>query len=184
MARALRGFAIEVFWSGTSFLLASTVFQPVIGSFSHIFGRKPMIYISLAFFTVGSIIAALAKGFDIIIVGRSIQGIGGGGIIALTGIVVTDMVPLRERGKCKTIYKLHLQEYILTSSGLSIISAVWAIGTVGGPVLGRFVFYCQGVQLTYVRRWLRAKRHLALDLLDKSALHRTWGNNGCRVPQT
>lgn len=40
IADALGGSAIEAFWSGTSFLLTSTVFQPVLASFSHIFGRK------------------------------------------------------------------------------------------------------------------------------------------------
>ncbi|KAF2266039.1 MFS general substrate transporter [Lojkania enalia] len=119
MARVLGGSALEAFWSGTSFLLTSTVFQPVLGSFSHIFGRKPLIYVSLALFLAGSIIAAVADNFTVIIVGRSIQGIGGGGIIAMTEIVVTDMIPLRERGKW-----------------LSILSAMWSIGTVAGPLLG------------------------------------------------
>ncbi|KAF1975638.1 MFS general substrate transporter [Bimuria novae-zelandiae CBS 107.79] len=119
MARALGGSAIEAFWSGTSFLLTSTVFQPVIGSFSHIFGRKPLIYLSLAFFLAGAIVAAVANNFTVILVGRSIQGIGGGGIICLTEIVVTDMVPLRERGKW-----------------FSMFSAMWSIGTVAGPLLG------------------------------------------------
>jgi MFS family permease len=119
MARALGGSAIEAFWSGTSFLLTSTVFQPVLGSFSHIFGRKPLIYFSLAFFGAGAIIAALANNFTVILVGRSLQGVGGGGIIALTEIVTTDMVPLRARAKY-----------------FSFFSAMWAIGTVAGPLLG------------------------------------------------
>lgn len=121
MAKALGGSAIEAFWSGTSFLLTSTVIQPVIGSFSHIFGRKPLIYVSLAFFLAGAIVAAVAKSFTVVLVGRSVQGIGGGGIICLTEIVVTDMVPLRERGKW-----------------LSMFSAMWSIGTVAGPLLGEW----------------------------------------------
>jgi MFS family permease len=127
MAKTLGGSAIEAFWSGTSFLLTSTVFQPVLGSFSHIFGRKPLIFVSLAFFLAGSIIAAVANNFTVILVGRSIQGIGGGGIIALTEIVVTDMVPLRERGKW-----------------FSIFSAMWSVGTVAGPLLGKCSFVYQG----------------------------------------
>ncbi|KNG46468.1 MFS general substrate transporter [Stemphylium lycopersici] len=119
MAKALGGSAIEVFWSGTSFLLTSTVFQPVIGSFSHIFGRKSLIYVSLGFFLVGSIIPAVADNFTVVLVGRSIQGIGGGGIICLTEMVVVDTVPLRERGKW-----------------LSFFGAMWSIGTVAGPLLG------------------------------------------------
>ncbi|KAH7086715.1 major facilitator superfamily domain-containing protein [Paraphoma chrysanthemicola] len=119
MARALGGSAIEAFWAGTSFLLTSTVFQPVLGSFSHIFGRKALIYISLAFFLAGSIIPAVATNFTIVLVGRSIQGVGGGGIISLTELVVVDTVPLRERGKW-----------------FSFFGAMWSIGTVAGPLLG------------------------------------------------
>ncbi|KAL6712086.1 hypothetical protein ACN47E_003129 [Coniothyrium glycines] len=119
MAEALGGSAIEAFWSGTSFLLTSTVFQPVLGSFSQIFGRKTLIYVSLAFFLAGSIIAAVAQNFTVILVGRSIQGVGGGGIICLTEMIVVDTVPLRERGKW-----------------LSFFGAMWSVGTVGGPLLG------------------------------------------------
>lgn len=121
MAKALHGSAIEAFWSGTSFLLTSTVFQPVLGSFSHIFGRKALIYVSLGFFLAGSIIPAVADNFTVILVGRSIQGIGGGGIICLTEMVVVDTVPLRERGKW-----------------FSFFGAMWSVGTVAGPLLGKW----------------------------------------------
>jgi len=119
MARVLKGSAIEAFWSGTSFLLTSTIFQPVLGSFSHIFGRKPLIYISLLLFLIGAVVAATANNFTVILISRSIQGIGGGGIICLTEIVITDMVPLRQRGNY-----------------FSVVSGMWAIGTVAGPLLG------------------------------------------------
>ncbi|TKA48102.1 hypothetical protein B0A54_01594 [Friedmanniomyces endolithicus] len=96
---ALHGSAIEGFWSGTSFLLTSTVFQPVFGSSSDIFGRKPLIYISLVCFGLGAVLAAVTQGsMTVMLVGRSIQGIGGGGVLVLTEIVVTDLVPLRFRG--------------------------------------------------------------------------------------
>ncbi|KAF2200203.1 MFS general substrate transporter [Delitschia confertaspora ATCC 74209] len=119
MAKALGGSAIKAFWSGTSFLLASTIFQPILGSFSNIFGRKPLILTSLVFFGVGAIVAALAKDFTMILVGRTLMGVGGGGIMVLNLIVMTDMVPLRERGKW-----------------YSMLSSMWAIGTVTGPLLG------------------------------------------------
>jgi MFS family permease len=99
IASKLHGTAIEAFWAGTSFLLTSTVFQPSYASFSHIFGRKPLTYVALTFFAVGAIIAGAAKNFTTMLVGRSLQGIGAGGIISLTEIIITDMVPLRERGK-------------------------------------------------------------------------------------
>jgi MFS family permease len=101
------------------------VFQPVLGSFPHIFGRKALIYVSLGFFLVGSIIPTVANNFTVILVGRSIQGIGGGGIIRLTEMVVVDTVPLRERGKW-----------------FSFFGAMWSIGTVAGPLLGES-YHCR-----------------------------------------
>src|ERR1700755_2421452 len=77
MAKVLKGSSLEAFWSGTSFLLTSTVSQPVLGSFSTIFGRKPIIYFSLVLFAVGAIVAAVANDFTVVLAGRSIQGICG-----------------------------------------------------------------------------------------------------------
>ncbi|KAL8776008.1 MAG: hypothetical protein Q9213_008412 [Squamulea squamosa] len=119
ISRDLGGTAIEAFWSGTSFLLCSTIFQPSFASFSHIFGRKPMILTGLVFFLIGAIIAAVARNFAVLLVGRSLQGIGGGGLIALTEIVVADLVPLRLRGQW-----------------FGLISAMWALGSVSGPIIG------------------------------------------------
>ncbi|KAI9744502.1 MAG: hypothetical protein M1818_002031 [Claussenomyces sp. TS43310] len=115
----LNGTAIEAFWAGTSFLLTSTVFQPTWASLSHIVGRKPILLVALVFFTVGSIICTAASGFLDLLVGRSIQGIGGGGMVALTYIIVSDMIDLRSRGKW-----------------FGYISLQWAIGSISGPVLG------------------------------------------------
>ncbi|KAI4218059.1 MAG: hypothetical protein L6R36_009145 [Xanthoria steineri] len=119
ISEKLGGQAIEAFWSGTSFLLCSTIFQPSFASFSHIFGRKPMILTGLVFFLIGSIVAAVARDFAVLLAGRSLQGIGGGGLIALTEIVVADLVPLRLRGQW-----------------FGLISAMWALGSVSGPIIG------------------------------------------------
>jgi MFS family permease len=99
IAKKLNGTAIEAFWAGTSFLLTSTVFQPNYASFSHIFGRKPMVLVAVTMFFIGVMIAAFANNFALLLVGRSLQGVGGGGIIAMTEIIVTDLVPLRFRGQ-------------------------------------------------------------------------------------
>ena len=99
ISESLHGSAIATFWCGTSFLLASTVFQPTFASLSYILGRKPLLLVALVFFTVGAIVGALAQNLTSLLIGRSIQGVGGGGIISLTEILITDLVPLRERGK-------------------------------------------------------------------------------------
>jgi len=99
ISQELEGTAIEAFWCGTSFLLASTVFQPTFASLSHTFGRKPLLLAALVLFAVGAVLAAVANTFTLLLAGRSIQGIGGGGVISLTEVLITDLVPLRERGK-------------------------------------------------------------------------------------
>ena len=80
IAKRLHGTAIEAFWAGTSFLLASTVFQPNFASFSHIFGRMPVILVAVTLFLAGVLMAALANSFSVLLAGRTIQGIGGGGM--------------------------------------------------------------------------------------------------------
>ncbi|KAK6068148.1 major facilitator superfamily transporter [Seiridium cupressi] len=128
----LHGTAIESFWSGTSFLLTSAVFQPVISGLSHVFGRKSLIMVSSLFFAVGSLIAALAVTFTMM----SIQGIGGGGILALGEIIVTDLVPVASRGRSVAIaffLKLNrLPDKLLTKIGLFdwIGSAIFVASTV------------------------------------------------------
>ncbi|KAE8135064.1 major facilitator superfamily domain-containing protein [Aspergillus pseudotamarii] len=133
IARSLNGSAIEAFWSGTSFLLCSTVFQPIIGSLSDIFGRKPLLYTSLAFFLLGSALGGSALNMTWLLCARSIQGFGGGGVVALTEIVITDLVPLRFRGHY-----------------FGILSSMLCIGSVTGPIMGggfiqslswRWIFY-------------------------------------------
>ena len=75
--------------------------------------------VALVFFLIGAIVAATANGFGSLLVGRSLQGVGGGGLIALTEILVTDLVPLRQRGQW-----------------FGIISAMWSVGSVTGPIVG------------------------------------------------
>lgn len=54
---------------------------------------------ALVLFTVGTVVAGIAHNFKVLLAGRTIQGVGGGGVIALTYVVVTDLVSLRDRGK-------------------------------------------------------------------------------------
>lgn len=121
------------FWIGTSYLLVNAVTMPVIASLSEIFGRPMCLEFALFSFTVGTIFCCTATSVPLMLVGRSIQGIGGGGVHVLSGVIMTDLVPLRYRPKW-----------------FGAVLGAWALGTCIGPLIGgavvehttwRWVFY-------------------------------------------
>jgi MFS family permease len=89
----------QYIWIANSFVLASSVPQPLFGQLANLFGRKTPIIVSTALFLIGSGIGGGAINPAMLIAGRSIQGLGAGGIYVLLDIVCCDLVPLRERGK-------------------------------------------------------------------------------------
>jgi MFS family permease len=99
--------------------MRETVLQPTFVSFSDIFGRRNMFMLSIALFFAGALVCCLSQNFTTMLVGRSIQGTGAGGIMSLTEVVITDLVPLRYRG-----------DYY---GGMN---AMWAVGSVLGPIVG------------------------------------------------
>ncbi|KAI1128307.1 major facilitator superfamily domain-containing protein [Nemania abortiva] len=127
------GGSTQYVWIANSFVFASSVLQPLIGQLSNIFGRKYPIVVSIILFIIGSGVAGGAQNAATLIGGRTVQGIGAGGIYVLIDIVCCDLVPLRDRG----MY-------------LGIINA-WAGVAAGlGPVIGgllaqnnnwRWIFY-------------------------------------------
>lgn len=131
----LEGSATEAFWVGTSYLTANAVVQPFIGRLSDVFGRRSLLLISLAFFTIGTTICAVAQDFSTLLAGRGIQGSGGGGCVCLTHIIISDVFPLRQRATYQ-----------------SSLAVAWAVSTISGPFIGgvfaetpslswRFCFY-------------------------------------------
>ncbi len=108
-------------WVGTAYLLTSTVATPLFGKFSDLFGRRNFTQIAIGTFVVGSLVCAMANSMTVLVVGRGIQGIGGGGIMAMSVVVIADIISPRERGK-----------YV------GAFMSVYAISSVAGPLLGGF----------------------------------------------
>ncbi|KAI1463160.1 MFS general substrate transporter [Daldinia caldariorum] len=106
-------------WIGAAYLLANSATVPSWGKISDIWGRKPVLLASVAIFWIGSLICALSINIGMLIAARAIQGIGGGGIVVLTNICVSDLFSIRKRGMYYAFFGM-----------------VWAIASAIGPVLG------------------------------------------------
>ncbi|KAI2830432.1 hypothetical protein CBS147320_5670 [Aspergillus niger] len=85
-------------WIATSYFLTLTSFQPLYGKLSDIFGRKACLLFAYAIFGIGCLFCGLAQNIDQLIAARVFQGIGGGGMTTVVSILMSDIVPLRDRG--------------------------------------------------------------------------------------
>ncbi|KAI0084347.1 major facilitator superfamily domain-containing protein [Irpex rosettiformis] len=85
-------------WVASAYSLSSAACLPFSGKLAQIFGRRATMLGALTVFAAGSAVSGSATSMSVLIVGRAIQGVGGGGIQSLSSIVTADLVPLRERG--------------------------------------------------------------------------------------
>ncbi|KAF4506554.1 hypothetical protein G6O67_006625 [Ophiocordyceps sinensis] len=95
----LKGSSLESLWTSLAYSLCGLVMQPVWASLSQAFGRKYPLYVSAAFFFIGSIVFATAQDTNTVLAGRVLQGLGGGGIDVLSSVILADMTTLEERSK-------------------------------------------------------------------------------------
>ena len=85
-------------WLASAYFIANAALQPLSGKLTDIFGRKAGLIFSNVFFAAGNLICGLAKEEWVMIFGRVVAGMGGGGLNAISTFVGSDLVPLRRRG--------------------------------------------------------------------------------------
>ena len=118
----LKGDQSAYTWVVTATLLATTVSTPLWGKFADLFNRKLLIQLALVIFVLGSALAGFSQDTNTLIVFRVMQGLGAGGLAALSQIIMADIISPRDRGKYAGLF-----------------GGVMAVGTVGGPLLGGVV---------------------------------------------
>lgn len=120
-------------WVATAYLLTSAIVTPIYGKLGDMYGRKKIFIVSILIFLFGSALCGLAQSMDQLVLFRAIQGIGGGGLMALVLAIIGDVVPPRQRGRYQGYF-----------------GAVFGLSSVLGPLLGglftehldwRWIFY-------------------------------------------
>ncbi|WP_067140961.1 MDR family MFS transporter [Microtetraspora malaysiensis] len=111
----------QLSWVVTSYLLASTAGTPLYGKLSDLYGRKQIFQGAIVIFLIGSILCGLAQNMAQLIVFRGVQGLGGGGLMALAMAVIADVVPPRDRGRYQGLF-----------------GGVFGLASVAGPLVGGF----------------------------------------------
>jgi EmrB/QacA subfamily drug resistance transporter len=120
-------------WVVVAYLVANTVAAPVYGRLGDLFGRRKLMLGALVVFSVASVLCALAPRMELLVMARLLQGVGGGGLMALTQALVGEAVPPRERAR--------FQGYL---------AAVAVSANALGPVVGGYLTQHLGWQAIFL----------------------------------
>ncbi|MFD7710351.1 MDR family MFS transporter [Streptomyces sp. NPDC059785] len=106
-------------WVTTAYILAATIGMPVYGKLGDMLGRKAVFLTGIAVFILGSALAGMAQSMTLLVIGRAVQGLGGGGLMITSQAIIADLVPPRQRAKY-----------------MAPMGAVFGLASVAGPLLG------------------------------------------------
>ena len=151
-------------WAFGIYLLTQAVMTPIYGRLADGFGRRRIYVASVLVFLAGSLLCGLAWSMESLIAFRALQGLGGGALVPMASIIISDVTPAHDRPRA-----------------LGYVSGVWGIAAIVGPLLGSFFVGTLGwpfvfwvnlpiglVTAALVARYLHeappAGRHAPLDL--------------------
>ncbi|HEY0593893.1 MAG TPA: MDR family MFS transporter [Thermoanaerobaculia bacterium] len=109
-------------WVFSAYLVASTVTVPVWGKLSDLYGRRLLYLIGVAIFLAGSILSGLSTSMALLILFRTIQGLGAGALVPLGMTIIGEIFTMQERARMQGLF-----------------SGVWGLASIIGPLLGGFI---------------------------------------------
>lgn len=111
-------------WIALGYMVALTATAPLFGRLGDRYGRRDMLLMAMGLFAAGSLVCGLAPGLGLLVLGRVVQGMGGGGLVVLSQAIVGELVPPRERAR--------FQGYFATN---------FSLASIGGPIIGGLVVH-------------------------------------------
>ncbi len=105
----------QMAWVLTSYIVASAIMTPLAGWLAGQYGRKKVLVLSIAGFTLMSALCGMAQSLTQIVLFRALQGVGGAALVPLSQAVLLDINPPERHGRA---------------------TAVWAMGVLIGPIIG------------------------------------------------
>ncbi|WRT69883.1 uncharacterized protein IL334_006874 [Kwoniella shivajii] len=124
-----------VSWLGSGYLLGLAGLTPLYGKIAEIMGRRPAMIVAFVLFAVGTCLCAVAPSMGFLIFARIVSGCGGGGLLTLTAVVISDTVSIKDRG----IYQGYVNLVWATGSALGALIGGWVADTWGW----RWAFWMQ-----------------------------------------
>ncbi|WP_421076978.1 MDR family MFS transporter [Microbacterium sp. IO18] len=106
-------------WVITATLLTTAISTPIWGKLADLFNRKVLYQVAIVIFVLATAAAGLAQNPEMLIAARAVQGLGAGGLAAISQVLMADIISPRERGRY-----------------MGLFGAIMAVATIGGPLLG------------------------------------------------
>ena len=106
-------------WVVTATLLTTAISTPIWGKLADLTNRKVLYQLAIVIFVLATAAAGFSTNPEMLIAFRAVQGIGAGGLAALSQVLMADIISPRERGRY-----------------MGLFGAIMAVATIGGPLLG------------------------------------------------
>lgn len=109
-------------WVFSVYMLASTTTIPLYGKLSDVYGRRPIFMVAMCLFLAGSVLSGQSRTIVQLIAFRALQGLGAGGLLPLSFIIIGDLFSFEQRARMQGLF-----------------SGVWGVASIIGPLLGGFL---------------------------------------------